>query len=207
MAAPKKPGVNWVAIRKRFESGETAHAIAKSGAGVTRQTIESRAKREGWYDGASIVEKFKPPTTPSSKATPDTKRLILEYLQDGLSQKRAAALAGVAEHSVINWRKADEAFDAACRQAAQVFAKRHIGNIARAGDIGDWRASAYLLERHPETKQDFGGTNTARLGAGGIQVILNVPLPTATDPDGTPMIEGEARDVTPSTQTETEDNR
>ena len=61
-------------------------------------------------------------------------------------------------------------------QARADFCKDKIRNINGAGD---WKASAYLLERHPDTREDFAPAIGGR--GGSIQITVNMPSPQPVD--------------------------
>src|SRR3546814_1549983 len=67
--------IYWPAIRRRFEAGEAANAIAKD-VPVSKQAILKRAKKEGWTEtgkwlpatrATTTAEKIANPTDRSSK--------------------------------------------------------------------------------------------------------------------------------------------
>lgn len=102
----------------------------------------------------------------------DLKVQVIESLKAGSTFKIAAAAAGVNEGTLINWRRADPDFETACRQARAQWAQSRIENVNVAADE-DWRAATWLLERHPETRDEFRGAEAAK--GGGLTVVLNIP--------------------------------
>ena len=98
--------------------------------------------------------------------TPAVTARMADALAKGRCVRAACRLSGISHTSHYEWIKRAEAGDgppfadyaAATRKAEAIGEDRHLGNIeAAAGtdaEPGDWRASAWLLERrHPE---DYG---------------------------------------------------
>src|SRR3546814_755277 len=108
-----KPGVDWPAIRQRYDAGETLTSIAKD-AGVTRQGIAERAKKEGWakpdrprrQQGQALASIAALPEPDSDRA----KMAVLEALHMGSTLKAAAARAGLTVDQLKHWRNRDETF-------------------------------------------------------------------------------------------------
>jgi hypothetical protein len=178
MPQPTKPGIDWAEIQTRLKAGESANSLGKQ-YDVSKQGILKRAKKEGWLTPAPITRFLataRQPTAPAAKGSPERKAEILGYLTQGLSYTIAAMRAGIGRQTLSNWRKDDVQFGNACEEAIALWASSRIETIEHAGDRGDWKASAYLLERNEGTKPIFaqdkgqgGGTN--------IQVVLNIPRP------------------------------
>jgi len=45
-----KPGVDWAKIEERVRAGQSTTSLAKE-YGLARQSIDKKAKKEGWKDG------------------------------------------------------------------------------------------------------------------------------------------------------------
>ena len=73
------------------------------------------------------------------------------------------------------WRDSDPVFGAMVDAARHRAIACKIERIDEAGARGDWKADSWYLERAPETREAFGGSNTQ--GFAGVTVILNVPDP------------------------------
>lgn len=71
---------------------------------------------------------------------------VLNHVKNGLLIKQACCAAGVGERTFRTWRKQDRPLSAALKKAGAEFERVHVGNIARHS-MGDWKASAWLLER------------------------------------------------------------
>ena len=103
-----------------------------------------------------------PPSKPGtpSKYTPTTVAIILEAIERGLSQRQAAALAGVSPASLTRYKTHPE-FLAGMETARAKFAAAHVGNIDRIAkdpQRGDWRASAWILAKR--IPGEYGDTST-----------------------------------------------
>jgi hypothetical protein len=85
-----------------------------------------------------------------SKRTSETEKKILDSIARGLPLKTAAALAGIAESTLHEWRKLDAGFDKAVAKAEAQPVMESVQTIRAAGR-DDWKASSWFLERrHPE---------------------------------------------------------
>ena len=89
----------------------------------------------------------------STRANEDrdrAKQRILKGLGAGRSVTQAAAAAGVSRRVISLWRKADPAFDAACRDVREDGLDACEDRVLKAGEL-DWRATlAYLRAHRPE---------------------------------------------------------
>lgn len=74
---------------------------------------------------------------------------VIEMVSNGLTLRRACEWAGVAERTFRKWRSSDGPLETALKKAEIEFEAMHLGRISDAskGDEGDWKASAWLLER------------------------------------------------------------
>lgn len=93
-----------------------------------------------------VARKQKQILSGKNKATPLTIRVILEAIGDGLTQRDAAALAGISEDTLSLWKRKDSDFSEQIRQKEIECKRRHIQNIHRAAEKS-WQASAWWLER------------------------------------------------------------
>lgn len=168
MVAPTKLGVKWQAIRRRWKDGETSYSIAKGlrPDGPSRQAIDQYAKRANWSrisndEGATYLPCARqyPGLIDKTLANPERLGLILQLYKEGMSQNQVAALAGIATGTTLNkWRQDDEDFNRDVLQAQGEYTKQLIGHINDKAEV-DWRASSYLLERHPLTRDDMKATD------------------------------------------------
>ena len=92
-------------------------------------------------------------TKRNTKATKTTLGIIFNAISEGLTQRDAAALAGISEDTLSLWKRRDSDFSEQIRKK-QIECKRgHIQNIRKAGERS-WQASAWWLER--KYKEEFG---------------------------------------------------
>lgn len=209
MPQQSKPGVNWDAIRQRYEAGETPREIWRTDVGVTRQAIEARVKKHGWrqteaarkiaehqqmvrQQAATLANSPYAPVPVQAcwgKDTPETRAHILHNLERGATFDLAVKAAGLSRMTLHRWRETDPEFANQIEAARSGHAITHIGVIDYAGrETKDWKASAHLLSKNPLTKADYG--DTAKAGGPTIQVVLNVTRGTATATVG-PVIDAE----------------
>lgn len=137
---------DWSAVKSAIERGMTPTEIARTLPNVpTRQAIEKRVAKEGW----SIAR------LPGADANqPVTQRdIVLNHLRNGVTFEIAARAAGVSDRTVRMWREDDPTFEMACQASRAAFVASKIEQI---NDAPDWKAAAYLLERAPETKDQYG---------------------------------------------------
>lgn len=105
------------------------------------------------------------PPLPRPKGRPcllsiECERALIAAIEKGMPLKESAMLAGISYDTLNRWTKRGENEDApeefrhlckALNRAKAVAMLRHVSVIDRAGERGDWRASAWILERrHPE---------------------------------------------------------
>ena len=149
--------IDWAAIRLRFVQGETIYSIAKSLNGKpSKQAIMYRQRKEGWVKLESIENQYPVSVGNDIIAFQDERKtLVIGALSEGKSYKVAAANAGISEDTLKRWRDAEPEFQSVCLRAKANHLGRHETNISNAGDRGDWKASAYLLERDPLTKDQY----------------------------------------------------
>lgn len=174
MGRRAKVGVPWDEIKARFEAGETASKLQHE-YDVTRQAITQRARKEGW-------DKTKVPTHPeASKAlrrywgrrTNANADIICQALSVGMPPRQAVRKVGMAIETYDAWRDEDSSF---CQKTDEAIARWSESKYAQVNQAGDWKAASEMLSRHPVTKDDWGAISGG--GAGGINVIINVPRPT-----------------------------
>ena len=180
----KRPDLDWPVIEARIKAKEPLARIAKS-IGISRQALWERCQRQGLtvkgnpgrqvmkvkdaikalpYNGAGIE---------LGQFTKDNAAYIIEKISQGNTFRTAAGCVGITEPQLQNWFIRDEAFAAVCRAERAKFLSTREGNIARAGDRGQWQADAHILSRDPESRGNWGEP-AANRGAVAIQVVLNV---------------------------------
>jgi len=164
-------GHNWPYIRKLWEAGSEPPEISRLlGGKPSANVILRRADQESW-----VKLPLKINQDPRSKDSPDKRATILDALREGSTRKMAAAEAGISYDTLLNWCKDDQEFRLATDIASAQFAKAQLENVRRAGEK-DWKASSWLLQSHPSTKQDFAAAQ--KQGQGGINIVLNIPRNT-----------------------------
>lgn len=90
-----------------------------------------------------------------SKLTPELQDEICGYIANGLTARDACLIVGIGETTFYRWKAEGEEqeegkyrdFREACARADAEFKKARIRSIKSAGDEGDWKASAWLMER------------------------------------------------------------
>ena len=61
--------------------------------------------------------------------------------------------------------------------ATTAYLSGHKTVINRSAERGDWQASKWAMERHPETRDDYRDQGRS----GGVTVVINVPRPDIKD--------------------------
>ncbi len=91
---------------------------------------------------------------PSKLLDEDTATILLDSIRAGMHLQQAAALAGVGHTTFQKWMRMGEegaepyaSFRHAAMSAEAMSEQDHVKAVAMAGQFGDWRASAWFLER------------------------------------------------------------
>ncbi|MCG8435486.1 MAG: hypothetical protein MJA83_15805 [Gammaproteobacteria bacterium] len=166
--------INWIQIKGRYESGETAYSIAKDH-NVTKQGIENRAKRDGWKKGnGELIQAVTdlPIVADVNKqlATPENLTGFIKNIAQGVPLKTAAIANGMSWDTAKRYLEQDAEFASIVAQHRNAFLARRVQNITDAGDRGDWKADKFLLETAQETKEIFGQAPNQT----NIQNIINI---------------------------------
>lgn len=112
-----------------------------------------------------------------TKATEKTISIILSAIEEGLTQRESAVLAGISEDTLSLWKKKDSDFSEQIRQKQIECKLGHIRNIKKASDKS-WQASAWWLERKYKeefslkTKMDLEVNENLNLLSERIKIIL-----------------------------------
>jgi hypothetical protein len=190
-----KPGIDWLEIRRRIEAGAKIRETARE-FGIKHQSIQGRAKSEGWSAGWAGAERkslvaagSRDPAVGSGNGRrqvlpliprnrgglrcEDNKLFILKCVAVGFSLNKAASLVGFTDVALRLWQAEDEEFRQEIMEVAANYAARHLDNIDQASDRGDWKASERLLESNAFMRDEFKPADKG----GGITVIINVPRP------------------------------
>lgn len=114
--------------------------------------------------------------------TPEVAAEISRFVTRGLPVKTAARAAGVSVRSVNEWlargRDGEEpyaAFAEAIERARADFTAVHAGVIDGAGRMGDWKASAWLLERRSRAFVKKEQTEAKVEHSGNLVVEIAIP--------------------------------
>ncbi len=91
-------------------------------------------------------------TTKPYKLTPERSQIILEALEDGMTQRDASMLAGISEDTLCLWKRNNSDFSEQMAQSVIRYKQKILKGIQKAGEK-DWKALAYLAERR--FKRDF----------------------------------------------------
>jgi len=109
-----------------------------------------------------------------TKRTPATMRKICRGIADGLPNKYAAAAAGISYETFCKWQAEFPDFAGAVQQAVASGIRKRLAQIKRAGDEGDWKASAWWLEH--VVPEHFALTRIQLEHIGQIDHTFTVPL-------------------------------
>ena len=181
MPAHPKPGIDWPSVKARFLAGESVRDIATSYNGlITRQAIDKRAKKEGWAGRALATIRMKMALIDQRGArSQENAQKIISLIAEGISVQKACRSAGFSEETFRAWLADDSELDAAFEAARLDWERQRVANIARAEGRGDWKASAYRLEKHEFTADQYAPRE--HTGAT-ISVTLNIPEPGDSKP-------------------------
>ncbi len=109
-----------------------------------------------------------------TKRTPGVTRKICRGIAEGLPFKHAAALAGIASETFQAWRRDFPEFNEAVEHALAAGIKSRLNQIKKAGDEGDWKASAWWLEHVVPEHFARSRVDVAHIGA--IEHSFTIPL-------------------------------
>lgn len=189
-----KPGVDWVAIERGFRAGTSCRQLAREYPGISHVAIAKRARRFGWKVDSAVeisraLTRITSETLPNAYKATDTRRaIILEKLGNGSTLDMAAKASGISPETLRAWRKNDPEFGLAVDTAQANWAERQVEGIEKAGAAGDWRARSWLMERHPNTRDEFGQQATKSGGP-----TVRIELAINRFGDAVPVV-----DVTPN---------
>lgn len=178
-----KPGVDWAAIRNEYESGLfSARQLARRHL-ISHTAINKRIKGEGWVVSEApkvsipaILETGLSLSHPPAES--DAKREeIVGRMADGAPPTMAAALANVTMETFTRWLE-EPGFALACKRAQWSWAQKHVRNIDKASDRGDWRAADTALSKHPISKEIYGAAKDT--GGPKVEIVFQgMPAPKA----------------------------
>jgi len=105
-----------------------------------------------------------------SKHTPEREQRLLSALSAGNTRQAACHYAGISDESLRRWQQSVE-FVERLKKAEADAEVRHVANIAKAAQDGQWQASAWWLERRrPEAYARRSDTDA--IAAATVQVTI-----------------------------------
>ena len=161
--------INWPAIRDAWCAGQSAHSLAKQH-NVSHTAINKHHKREGWTR-AVVEHQQEVSEVALSQRTLANAQSILDDLSCGVPVHLAAQAVGMSGDDLTTWGEDDTQFAQALSAARARGHVKRIKLIDAAGERGDWKAASWLIERHQETRDDFGQRGSS--GGGNLTVIFN----------------------------------
>lgn len=189
----------WAEIREAWIEGQLSHpkvTLKELGErfGISGQVIGRKAKRERWTVPEGAVAEIPAREIPNWGARLNHTALaempdpnfgmipigdriqaaveILHAIAGGATEKVAAECAGISHKTWEFWCKRVPELAEHKRQAKALRTRQRLQNIDDAGDKGDWRASAWMVERDPATRDDF---QRAENTSPSIHISINVP--------------------------------
>ena len=150
---------DWVKIRALFEAGNGITAIAKMPEMPSKQAISVKANKEGWERVGQLDASIESTALVEAMADlTDQQRFVIQEIANGSTQRLAANLAGLNEHTISEWKQ------------GQMFSRALIA--AKAAKVGvrlrkihtseDWRAAGWLMERDPDSRDEFMPPNSSK---------------------------------------------
>lgn len=109
-----------------------------------------------------------------TKRNPFVTRKICRGIAAGLPFKLAAAHAGVSGETFAAWRREFPDFAEAVEHAIAAGIKTRLNQIKKAGDEGDWKASAWWLEH--VVPEHFARSRVELQHIGAIEHSFTIPL-------------------------------
>lgn len=189
------PRADWVAIRAEYEAGALVSDLAPR-YGVSRQRISYKAKHEGWSKGGPLATVRSAASSTDVTVDVAAQTVVLpdqcisdlggtrftrergQTVLNGLVQYGlvgvSAALAGVTQGTLVNWRERSQSFDIACQRALALRAGKHLRALDRAEDRGDVKASELLLRANRVTRDDFAKDESS---TGPARITINITPP------------------------------
>lgn len=179
--------IPWSRIKARYESDPSATPYRLSREfsldlvhpRPTRQGIEYRIRTRGWRKKPELIDLAKTaknvtkpgPTTHMAHRDPALYAFLVETYGKSGNYTLTAKLAGLDRNTLARWRRKDEQLQRAMDQARARELTALAGTIHDSAKV-DWKAAAYILERAPQTRADYGKD----AGKGGdVTVVLAIP--------------------------------
>lgn len=188
----------WCAGESALSIARTLQPLP-DGRQLSRQAIENKAKREGWIRGVKPETMKSVIMLPSmqrrqranelratgeathgelssigwGKKTPETIARIVESLEMGLSDPKAAELAGISPDTLRRWKEDDPPLRARLDIARRTNIMKRMSRMDAAAERGDWKSDAWYMERSPLTRDEFGNVAAGKSGPT-VNIQLNV---------------------------------
>lgn len=178
---------DWPLIRTRFEAGESLGQISRSlGGHPSKQAISKRARKEGWqvYDpgekAVDVVDGVDAPLMLLSsgqwgKCTPENKARVINALREGATYKIAAALIGISDRTLREWRQKDPGFAAMCEAAQAEDMQETMATLKRMSRT-DPNIAKFRAQRHRLTRDEYGNDEPDRFIGNTFNVLGRLSL-------------------------------
>jgi hypothetical protein len=109
-----------------------------------------------------------------SKYQPETVERLLSALADGLTIAQACRAAGIGETTLGRWKTEHPELEPQLNEARETARRNALAVIKKAGESGDWRASAEFLKlSFPEHRQGNHINVNATANAQGGPVVIS----------------------------------
>ncbi len=189
-----KPGIDWRAIRERFEAGEAAHSIEQDvDVDVSRVAILKRAKKEQW--GKPVTLTVSPvkwlalatgfvELEGRDTFTPEKAAEALSLFEIGANHSVVRAAIGIGANTWTRWRNDCEGLRTAIEKAQANHAHKALSRIDLAAE-NDWKAAERQLSTNPLTKDDYAQKD----GHGGISITFNINRAKPEEIEAAHMVE------------------
>lgn len=168
---------DWSMIKRLYTGGQTAYAISKMEGMPSKQAVMYRAKREQWDIAKAEVAALLPSVNDSVDRAGKAAR-ILERLRNGATHALAARAEGIHPETWRLWRVDDALLQDKAQEAMAQYVATTKGHIDTAA-ARDWKAAAWLLERHPESRDELK-PRESKGDNQGLTVVLNIDRARAT---------------------------
>lgn len=155
---------DWFAIRAMFEAGDSLGSISRHEGMPSKQAISVKARAEKWTRLADRKATPVNSSIASSEFMPfdglnDRQRLIVHEIANGATQRLAGQMYGVHETTLSDWKRQFPVFANAILAAKAAKVRRRLSKI---DESTDWRAAGWLMERDPDSREEFSPPNAGR---------------------------------------------
>jgi len=160
---------DWFAIRAMFEAGDSISSIAKHEGMPSKQAISVRSRAEKWRvlgrQSRQLTQRQPSiPVSTEAEVIPfdgldDKQRAIVQEIADGATQRLAGQMYGVHETTLSNWKNTVPGFAHAILAAKAAKVRRRLSKI---DESADWRAAGWLMERDPDSRDEFSPPNAGK---------------------------------------------